>query len=362
MVQLISEIGPDIPEIARRLGQYKESVRYRYKEKILDKNLAVQAIVDHEKLGLRQLEVIIDFPNDLREYAQSILTGMSELCYVTSFEKLLPKGQYLVGAAVPEEFVGTYLKFLDDLRRKGVFSAVEAYTFDWFRRAPMQAESYDFNAGRWDFDWSKSTGTFEAVAYTPSQRSRFDHVDLLILKELRVDATPPMTEISRKIGVEYKKLTWHYKAHVLGPKLIRGYSIRWPGTKYESKIERALQRQHRYFWVDLIVKDIGSVEEMELRSEINRLPFVWAEAGGKNYFAQLAFPVDFFTEGMQFLEKSFDKVRERMEMHLMDQTNALAFTFSYKLFDEKRREWTLDIPSLQKKFDGLILRIKERGG
>ena len=30
MVKLISEIGPDIPEISRRLGQYKESVRYRY--------------------------------------------------------------------------------------------------------------------------------------------------------------------------------------------------------------------------------------------------------------------------------------------------------------------------------------------
>jgi len=29
LVQLLTEIGPDIPEIARRLGQFKESVRYR---------------------------------------------------------------------------------------------------------------------------------------------------------------------------------------------------------------------------------------------------------------------------------------------------------------------------------------------
>ena len=27
LVQLLSEIGPDIPEISRRLGQFKESVR-----------------------------------------------------------------------------------------------------------------------------------------------------------------------------------------------------------------------------------------------------------------------------------------------------------------------------------------------
>ena len=29
LVQLLVEIGPEIPEIARKLGQYKESVRYR---------------------------------------------------------------------------------------------------------------------------------------------------------------------------------------------------------------------------------------------------------------------------------------------------------------------------------------------
>ncbi len=33
LVRLLSDIGPDIAEISRRLGQFKESVRYRYREK-----------------------------------------------------------------------------------------------------------------------------------------------------------------------------------------------------------------------------------------------------------------------------------------------------------------------------------------
>ena len=37
---MITEMGPNISEIARRLGQFKESVRYRYKEKLLNKVLA----------------------------------------------------------------------------------------------------------------------------------------------------------------------------------------------------------------------------------------------------------------------------------------------------------------------------------
>ena len=363
LVQLISEIGPDIPEIARRLGQFKESVRYRYKNRILDKGLAVQAVLNHEKLGLRQLEVIVFFPEEIREYAQSILTSMSELCYVTSFEKLMPQGQYLVGAAVPNEFVRAYIGFLDSLRRKGVFSSIDVHIFDWFKRPPMQAQFYDFSAGRWDFDWStKSTRSFEAEAYTPSTKSKFDYTDLLVLKELRVDAAQSMVWISRKLRTNYKKLIWHYRTHIIKSGLISGYTVRWPGTKYESRIERALHRQHAYFWVDLIVRDLNEVERMALMSNISRLPFLWAEAGGKDYFAQLAFPVDYFTEAMQYLAKSINPVRERANLYLMDQTDALAFTISYKLYDEQRRTWTLEVSSLLEKFEGLILRIKEKGG
>src|SRR3989442_6905891 len=61
LVQLLTEIGPDIPEISRRLGQFKESVRYRYKEKIVNRGFAVQAAVDHEKFGLRRVIFVVDF-------------------------------------------------------------------------------------------------------------------------------------------------------------------------------------------------------------------------------------------------------------------------------------------------------------
>src|SRR5947209_20400847 len=70
LVQLLTEVGPDIPEISRRLGQFKESVRYRYKEKILKRGFAVRAAVDHEKLGLKRIVFVVDFAPLYKQYAQ----------------------------------------------------------------------------------------------------------------------------------------------------------------------------------------------------------------------------------------------------------------------------------------------------
>jgi len=363
MVQLISEIGPDIPEIARRLGQFKESVRYRYKQKILNRGFAIQAMADYEKLGLRHLETVVDFTDELREYAQSILMAMSELCYVSGFERLFPRGNYVVGADVPEEFVDDYTNLMKRLQQKGMFSFVEVHAFDWFRRIPMQTQFYDFNARRWDFDWSAQTGgDFRVAAYLPSERGSFDFIDLLILKELYMDATRSLVEISRKLKVNYKKLVWHYSTHVVGSGLIRGYTVRWPGTKYDYKVERASQRQHKYFWIDLLVRDLNGAKRMELMARVNRLPFVWAEAGGKGYFAQLAIPLDFYTEAMQYLEGILGPVRDRAELYLPDQTSGLAFTTSYKLYDQNSERWTFEVNDLDTKFDELILKIKEGRG
>ena len=54
LVKLVTEIGPDIAEISRRLGQYKESVRYRYKEKIVKRGFQVKADLDYGALGLTE--------------------------------------------------------------------------------------------------------------------------------------------------------------------------------------------------------------------------------------------------------------------------------------------------------------------
>jgi hypothetical protein len=360
MVQLLTELGPDIPEISRRLGQFKESVRYRYKEKIVNRGIAVQSAVDHEKLGLKRLMLIADVPDPYRGYAQSIFAAMHELCYVVGFTKTLVGGEHIVNISAPAVYMKEVKDFLSTLKEEGMFSNLEMLEFDWHRNVPMKAEFYDFDTGRWDFDWQKAAaGDYRSASYAPSQEAKFDYVDLLIMKELQIDANKSLKEISDKLGVNYKKLAWHHASHVLARKLLPGYTVNWMGTRYDYNLEKALHRKHRYFALDMFVRGISELELMTLRRATNGIPYLWSEAGGNNYFAQFAIPVDNVVEGLQYLGSVTSAMKGRLSLYPIDQTEAARFTIPYKLYDPQAGEWKFSRSELKEKFDSLLLQIKE---
>ncbi|HEV2138547.1 MAG TPA: hypothetical protein VGR53_06865 [Nitrososphaerales archaeon] len=362
LVRLLTELGPDVPEIARRLGQFKESVRYRYKEKILNKGFAVQAAVDHERLGLKRVMLVADFSETYRNYAAAILTAMSEVSYVVSFSKSLIGGEYVVNLSVPSELVGDVREFLLALKERGMFAKLEILEFDWARVVPMKPDYYDFDTGRWDFEWQNpAPQDYEAAAYVPSKKGKFDYIDLLIIKELQMDANKSMKEISEKLNINYKKLAWHHTAHVCGRKLLSGYTVNWMGTRYDYNLEKALHRKHRYFAIDFMVRDTNEFESMTLRHEMDRLPFLWFEGSGRNYFAELAVPVDYVVEGLQYLGNTARGVKEKMSIHAIDQTEAARFTIPYSLYDPATKRWMFDREELVKKFEKLIMQIKIGG-
>ncbi len=359
LVKLLTEIGPDVPEIARRLGQFKESVRYRYKEKILSKGFAVQAAVDHERIGLKRVVLIVDFTEAYQNYAAAILTAMSEVSYVVGFVKSLIGQEYIVNLSVPVDLVGEVREFLLALKERDLFSRLEILEFDWFRIAPMKPEFYDFDTGRWDFEWqTTSPQDYDAAAYSPSKQIKFDYVDLLIIKELQMDANRSLKDISEKLNVNYKKLAWHHSTHVSSQKLLRGYTVNWMGTRYDYSLEKVLHRKHRYFAVDLIVREVSQFETMTLRHQIDRLPFVWSEAAGRDYIAELALPVDYVVEGLQYLGNAVKSVQDRTSIYTLDQTEAARFTLPYTMYDPERKEWRFEKDDLVKKFEKLIVQIK----
>ena len=359
MVKLLTEVGPDIPEISRRLGQFKESVRYRYKEKVVNRGFAVQAAIDHEKLGLKRIISIAEVPEPYIKYAQSILVAMHELCYVVSFEKALVGGEHIIHITAPTEKADEIKRFLRTLGERGLFSRLEVIDYDWFRNASMKADYYDFDTGRWDFDWQKeSSEDYKSAAYVPSTGVKFDYTDLLIVKELQIDANKSLKEISDKLDINYKKLAWHHTTHVLTRGMIPSYTVNWMGTRYDYTLEKALHRKHRYFAVDFLVRDVTELELMTLRHSIDRLPFLWAEAGGKNYYASFGIPVDNVVEGLQYLGNVARSMKERTSVYPIDQTEAARFTIPYKLYDPSSREWTFDRNELEQKFESLLLQIK----
>src|SRR5271154_2141059 len=98
LAKLIMKMGPDIDRIARISGQYKETIRYRYKEKILGKGFSLQARLNFEGLGLKRIVMKVKVGEAYSTYAREIFMAMNQLCYVTSFTGLLPEGSYMIHA------------------------------------------------------------------------------------------------------------------------------------------------------------------------------------------------------------------------------------------------------------------------
>jgi hypothetical protein len=359
LVNLLSEFGPDIPEISRKLGQFKESVRYRYKEKILNRGFAVQAAVDHEKLGLKRLMMITEVAEPYRNYAQAIFSAMNELSYVVGFSKTLLGGEQIVSVSAPVERAPEVRAFFQFLKEKGLFTRLEILEFDWHRNVPMKAEYYDFDTGRWDFNWqTEGPEDYKSANYLPSKPCKFDSVDLLIIKEIQMDANKSLKEIADKLSINYKKLAWHYSSHVIERKMISGYTVNWMGTRYDYSLEKALHRKHRYFALDLFVRNVSEMELMKLRHHANSLAFLWSEAGGKDYFARFALPVDNVVEGLAFIGNATSGVKDRLSIFPGDQTEALSFTISYKLYDQNAKKWTFKGEELAQKFSQLLIEIR----
>ena len=357
---MIIELGPNISEIARRLGQFKESVRYRYKEKLLSKGFAVRVAVDQEKLGLRRVVMLVDFTDAYQEVAQKILTALSEDGYLVSFEKTLPDGKYLVHASVPEECVEDYREFFSELQQKGYFRSFEFYTFHWFRNPPMKTELYDFDEGRWDFDWStEAKFDKDAALHAPSAKEKFDTVDLLILKELQKDADKSLAEMAETLKINYKTLTWHFRNHIEDRHLIRGYVMNWIGTKYEYKLDKASNRKHTYLYVALLFPNLDRAKRMEVMSKLNILPFIWCECVGDSYEAELVFPIATLTEGLQYLSEVIADSQSQARYFIIDQTNSVTFSLIPELYDDSKQRWKFDKEKMESRVETLLLEVKE---
>ena len=153
----------------------------------------------------------------------------------------------------------------------------------------MRAEFYDFDHGVWDFDWTERVEPSKDQVEEITSELSFDKFDLLILKEMQKDATRSISEIRDKIkeedgiDINYKTLAWHWIKHVQEKKMIKGYRLNWMGTSYDWAADKPKQRQHKYMIVAVFVKGVSQAERASIRSEMNRLPFLWCETAGEDY-------------------------------------------------------------------------------
>jgi len=362
LAKCIGEVGPKINEIARLTQQHKESARYRYHKFFLDKGITIQATPNYSKLGLGRLIIYAKFADEFEPLATAILSAMSELCYLHSFTRTILSHEYVIQVVVPRDLLGQCASLFKKFCEIGLFTQLKVLEFAEVRNPPMKANYYDFSTGSWSFDWPPKEGkALSFVSSTRQEIEKYDRLDLLILKELEIDANRTVVKMAENVQVNFKTLEFHYIDHVEARGLIKAYRVTWPGSRYDFKLDKVRSKKHRYTEITILFEGGTKIENAELISLLNNTPYLWIEAVEPNYYAELFIPANSYVEFLEYIGDFAARAGERMKVVVMDQTRALLFTISYKLFDNESRTWRLDSEDIIHKFENLATRIKTGG-
>jgi hypothetical protein len=144
--------------------------------------------------------------------------------------------------------------------------------------------------------------------------------------------------------------------------LLNGYSIRWLGTKYNQAAEKAEHRRHRYLVLNVVVRDVTDKETLMLMGATHRTPFLWSEMAGKDYLAQMAFPIEATVEAFEYLREIIRPFGRRASHYVVDQKNSVQFVLPYNLWSDSDKDWTFEKEGTLARFENLVLKIKNEAG
>ena len=364
LAMLLQERGPRVTEIARQLDESPETVRYWFKHNILGGRggVAYQAVPDYGGLGFRRIHAIVDFSDEYLPHARDVLISMSRLCYLSYCFRIFPSGYYSITLTVPSEVVNHYSALLQKLQDTGIFRIVESGSLDWVRVTPMKARYFDFNKGRWDFDWSAMANEkARAIPINPSYSIEYDYEDLRILEKLQVDATKSLGAISRELKIPYQNAYNHF-SHILERKQISLYRIVWPATGPKNQEEsKPWQQHHAHMAIQFLVRNTSKSESLTLLNKMERLPFNWANGGGEGSFlSEFVVPLEYYSETFQYLAETLQDSRRRTEFFIANQADALSFTIPTHLYNRDANTWSNSADDALTRFKKLVVSVKGR--
>lgn len=362
-VKNIEEVGPNVAELARRMGIDKKTARDWYRAKLANKGVKLRLRADYRVLGLRRVLVVARVNEDYRKLVQELFLAMDNHWYITGYIGTMPDDLVLVHVTVPDEWEEEFLGFMTDLRDKlRFFTAIEALETDWFRNAPMMARYYDFDRGRWSFGLGPAHDSQAAPkTHRRSIGCKFDATDLAIIGKLQRDATISLAEVARRLNIPYSKVLRH-NDHVMENGLTAGFLVHWIRTDYVEEQGRATTRNHAYLFETVIVTGLDESEAVKLQRELQRLPFTWSSGGGVScVYADYAIPLEWINETMGYLRRVLADHNEGLRYFTTNQNDSVFFTLPFKMYDSKARRWLFDREEVLDRFAAELERLSGRG-
>ncbi len=228
----VTQLGPrNLSQVAKSTRLPHTTVRFRISRMIRDALLFLHLTPNTSNMGLKRAVVFI-------EAAFGHETSLMDFLKVNDFWVFLcPIYGPFEGSAgiweVPHDKTREFQQFLGNLQDMGVAGKIEVLWTTSFHNVSVSSRWFDAEEEAWAFDWEEWIDEVEAIegelprilAEPRDWPVNIDYTDLLIIKELEIDARKTLPEISEKLGAPLSKIKYHYHEHVMKRDLVGGYQV-----------------------------------------------------------------------------------------------------------------------------------------
>lgn len=347
IIDAIQKVGPkNVSKLSRLIGVHPETVRYKLNRRFRKLGFHIHAEADYRKLGLVPHWAELRLSPKLAESPRSLLLAMNEHAYLVYYGKLLPQGNFACLFAIPEGRAEEQKSFLTYLQDNEMIQSYTLKEVTGSRRPTMNPRFFNFQSNRWDVDWNQvklSQGP-EMKIEGKAQQADIDYQDLLLVKELQMDALQHIASIAKKVRVQQKALEYHYRVHLQKEKLVSGYLVRW-----QRDIEGSVS--HSALLARLTFRYLGN-SLASVQKAVGRIPFLWEEdlQVDGTYIATVNIPVQEATSTFDYLNSQIPDLYGKVELSFVKKSEASAFTIPYHMFEGG---WRYDLQKLKQPFKPL---------
>ncbi len=341
IIQEMQRIGPrNVAELSRLTGAHPETVRYKVKKQFRKLGFRIHAEVAYRKLGLVLYWAELRLSPRFGGNPRSLFVEMNKSCYLVYYAKLLPQGNFVGLFAIPSGRGPDHNKLLSHMHDKEILQSFLFNEVTAARHPAMNPRFFNFQSGKWEVDWNAVRLSEAADLRASKERPvKVDYQDLLILKELQLDAQQHIISIAKKVRVHQKTLEYHYREHLQKKNLVSGFIVRW-----QHDLERSVS--HTTLMTRLTFRNLGS-DLRSVQSTVTRIPFLWAEdlQANETYLATIHIPIQEMTSTLDYLNRFIPDLYGRVELSFVKRSEASAFTIPHHMF---KNGWTYDLERMKR--------------
>lgn len=297
--------------------------------------ISIIPVVDVNRIGLERVRASFSMTKDVNE-PKAIFGGLYQKGGLKYYARSLVTQEFDCEFSIPKGSIFEFSRLMKAMEEMNLVENVSFNRLLWKDTLMMRTKHFDYETGEWDVDFSKLVSDPSVALPSPSEPTRVDANDLLIIKSLEIDPWIRVVDLAQKVKMSVGDVSYHLNKHVFGKKMISSFRLKWIGN-------RDAWAKHSVIGQTFVFKQLSDELARHAIAVMTSTPFTWTHMRAEDgtYMSELLIPVGNFHETLSFLSEQLRQLGLKPEMRYMDWSCASNYTIPYLMF-EPHRGWELN--------------------